>query len=144
DAPPSRDPRPPPAPEPPPAVVTPRAYNPLLTLQPRAYSVKFTPGNFGQATVVTAAGSDIAGIHAFAASITTEWEHPDLQTSIQYAYGRLPFDVTASVFRQITPQTNYSLGNNTVQWIQEAVGATTGVSYSMPRAFDSQSVSLSY
>jgi hypothetical protein len=144
DAPPYVDTRPTPAPEPPPAAVTPKAYNPLLTLQPRAYSVKITPGNFGEATIVTALGSDIAGIHAFQASITTEWEHPDLQTNIQYTYTRLPFDVNMSVFRQITPSTNYSLGPNTVQWIQQTVGATTGISYSMPRAFDSQSVNLSY
>ena len=48
------------------------------------------------------------------------------------------------MFRQITPATNYQLGSNTVQWIQETVGATTGISYSMPRAFDSQSFDLSY
>jgi outer membrane protein assembly factor BamA len=124
--------------------VTPRAYNPLLTLQPRAYSVKITPGNFGEATIVTATGSDIAGLHSITASITTEWNHPDLQTNIQYVYSRLPFDVNASVFRQITPATNYSLGSNTVQWIQQTVGATTGISYDMPRAFDSQSVNVSY
>jgi hypothetical protein len=144
DAPPYVDTRPSPAPEPPPAVVTPRAYNPLLTLQPRAYSVKITPGNFGEATIVTATGSDIAGLHSITASITTEWNHPDLQTNIQYVYSRLPFDVNASVFRQITPATNYSLGSNTVQWIQQTVGATTGISYDMPRAFDSQSVNVSY
>ena len=136
--------RPAPPPEPPPAVVTPRPYNPLPTLQPRAYSVKISPGNFGQEAIVTASGSDIAGIHAFKASITTELEHPDFQTDIAYVYGRLPFDVSASVFRTVTPQTDYSLGPNTIQWIQEQVGATTGVSYDMPRAFDSQSVNLSY
>jgi hypothetical protein len=136
--------RPAPPADPPPAAVTPRPYNPLLTLQPRAYSVKITPGNFGEASIVTAAGSDIAGIHSFTASITTEWQHPDLQTNIGYSYGRLPFDVGASVFRQITPQANYALGPNTVQWIQETVGATTELSYAMPRAFDSQSFDLSY
>lgn len=136
--------RPAPPADPVPAAVTPRPYNPWLTLQPRAYSVKITPGNFGEATIVTASGADIAGIHAFTASITTEWEHPALQTNIQYTYGRLPFDVSASVFRQITPGGGYALGSNTVDWMQQTVGATTGISYSMPRAFDSQSFDLSY
>jgi hypothetical protein len=136
--------RPAPPTDPPPAAVTPRPYNPWLTLQPRAYSVKITPGNFGEATIVTAAGSDIAGIHSVSASITTEWQHPDLQTNIGYTYGRLPFDVSASVFRQVTPQSNFALGPNTVQWIEETVGATSDISYSMPRAFDAQAFDLSY
>jgi hypothetical protein len=144
DALPYQDTRPAPPAEPPPLAVVAGAYNPLLTLQPRAYSVKITPGNFGEATIVTAEGSDIAGIHSFTASITTEWEHPDLQTNLGYSYGRLPFDVGINAFRQVTPSTNYSLGSNTVEWIQETVGATTGISYAMPRAFDSQSVDLSY
>jgi hypothetical protein len=131
-------------PDPPPAAVTPRPYNPWLTLQPRAYSVKITPGYFGEASIVTALGSDIAGIHSFSASMVTEWQHPDLQGNVQYVYGRLPFDVSASIARQITPQTNYALGPNSVQWIQEQVWATTAVSYSMPRAFDTQSFDLSY
>ncbi|HEY8041771.1 MAG TPA: hypothetical protein VIF15_18330, partial [Polyangiaceae bacterium] len=144
DALPYEETRPAPPPEPPPAQVTPRAYNPLYTLQPHRYSVQITPGNFGQAIIVTAAGADIAGLHAFTASMTTEWEHPEPQANIAYSYGRLPFDVNASVFRQITPQTNYRLGDNTVPWVQQTLGATTGVSYAMPRAFDSQSFALSY
>jgi hypothetical protein len=127
---------------PPPMTVGP--YNPWYTLQPRNYSVKITPGNFGQASIVTAAGSDIAGHHAFEASITTEWEHPDLQANISYSYARLPFDVGVSAYRQITPQADFRLGDNTVQWIKETTGISTGVTYSMPRAFDSQSFRLSY
>ena len=67
-----------------------------------------------------------------------------LEGSITYTYGRLPVDMSASVFRQITPATNYQLGSNTIPWIQETVGATTALGYSMPRAFDSQSFNLSY
>lgn len=129
---------------PPPQGVAPRAYNPLPTLQPRRYSVQITPGNFGQASIVTATGGDIAGLHALAASLTTEWEQPDLQGSLGYTYARLPFDMSVSVFRQITPQTNYQLGSNTLRWIQEQVGVTTGIRYAMPRAFDGQAFSLSY
>jgi hypothetical protein len=136
--------RPAPPPEPPPAAVRARPYNPWLTLMPRKYSVQITPGNFGQATIVTVAGSDVAGIHGFGATFTTEWEHPEPQFNVQYTYGRLPVDLNVGVYRQISPQTNYQLGNNTVQWIQEAVGVSTGLGYSMPRAFDSQSFSLSY
>ncbi len=130
--------------EPPPILATAGTYNPWPTLRPRAYSVRLTPGNFGQASIVSVAGGDISGIHSFAGSLTTEWEHPDLQPSLTYTYGRLPFDVSASVFRQITPRSNYALGSNTVQWIQETFGASTAVSYAMPRSFDAQSFDLSY
>jgi hypothetical protein len=136
--------RPAPPAEPAPASVTPKAYNPLITLQPRNYSVQITPGNFGEASIVTASGSDIAGIHSITIQETTEWQHPVVEGSITYSYGRLPVDMSASVFRQISPATNYQLGSNTVPWIQETVGATTALGYSMPRAFDSQSFNMSY
>jgi hypothetical protein len=136
--------RPAPPPEPPPAAATARPYDPWHTLMPRKYSVQITPGNFGQASIVTVAGGDVAGLHAFGATWTTEWEHPEPQWNLQYTYGRLPFDVNVGFYRQISPQTNYQLGSNTVQWIQEQVGVSTGIGYSMPRAFDSQSFSLSY
>jgi hypothetical protein len=106
--------------------------------------VQLTPGNFGQASVITAAATDIAGLHSIALSETTEWEHPEVEGSISYTYSRLPFDVSASVFRQIAPETNLKLGNGTVQWIQETAGATTALSIPRPRAFDSQSFALSY
>ncbi len=130
--------------EPPPTSAQPRPYNPLVTLMPRKYSVQITPGNFGYASIVEVTGSDVAGWHAFDATFTTEWDHPELETNISYTYGRLPFDVSASVFRTISPQSSFSLGSNQVQWIQEDLGASTGISYSMPRPFDSQSFSLSY
>jgi hypothetical protein len=136
--------RPAPAPEPLPAQVTPKPYNPLLTFVPRKYSVQITPGNFGQASIVTVGGSDVAGWHSFSATWTTEWEHPEPQFDIGYVYGRLPFDMGLSVYRTISPQTNYSFGSNNVQWIQEATGVSAGLGYSMPTAFDNQSFSVNY
>jgi hypothetical protein len=136
--------RPAPPPDPEPVRVTRGSYNPLTTLAARNYSLQITPGNFGQATVLTATGGDIAGLHSVTASLITEWEHPEVEGSIGYSYGRLPFDFGVSVFRSIAPGGGYQLGSSTVSWIEEVVGATTALSYSMPRAFDSQSFSLSY
>ncbi|HLK38552.1 MAG TPA: hypothetical protein VKU41_17440 [Polyangiaceae bacterium] len=144
DALPYEEARPLPPPEPPPAAARVRPYNPLLTMQPRAYSVQITKGYFGQEDVVSVSGSDIAGLHSVDASLTTEWHHPDFQGSLSYTYGRLPFDMSASVFRQIAPQNSLKLGNNTIPWVAETVGASTGIFYSMPRAFDGQSFSLTY
>jgi hypothetical protein len=120
-------------------------YNPLDTLRPRHYSVVIAPGNFGQAVSVTAAGADIAGHHAISATLTTEVEQPELQPDLSYAYGRLPVDLSLHAYRVLTPRQDYQLGQNyQPQWIQESTGIESGVFYSMPRAFDSQSFALTY
>ena len=137
--------RPAPPVEPTPIVLTPKPYDPLVTLAPRAYSLSIGPGNFGEASTVSVAGGDIAGLHGFSASLTTEWQRPDLQPNIQYSYYRLPFDMNLSAYRQITPQmTGFPLRSNSIDWIQEKVGATADLSYAMPRAFDGQTFDLSY
>ncbi len=136
--------RPAPPPDPPPAIGTTTLYNPLVTLMPRKYSIQITPGNFGQSSIVSASGSDVVGIHSISGSLVTEWERPEVAGSLNYSYGRLPFDVGLSLFRQIAPNTNYQLGSNTIPWVQETAGASASLGYSMPRAFDSQSFSLSY
>jgi hypothetical protein len=145
DALPYEDTRPAPPAQPPPLDVRPKAYNPLLTFAPRAYSAQTTPGNYGQATIVSAAGADIAGLHSITASITTEWEHPDLQFSLGYGYSKLPFDVGLSVARTVSPASDYSVGGTTITYAREAVGFTSSIGYSMPpTAFDSQTFLLSY
>ncbi len=120
-------------------------YNPLHTLVPRRYSVQLTPGNFGQSAIVTASGSDIAGHHAIALSLTSELERPELQGSVSYVYGRLPVDLSLSAYRSIAPRGGLAFGqSDKPTWIQETVGVSSGASYSLPRAFDSQSFALSY
>jgi Tol biopolymer transport system component len=136
--------RPAPTPEDPPVPTTPRPYNPLLTLVPRSYSVQITPGNFGQESIVTASGSDIAGLHDLTATMTTEFERPEFEGSFAYVYHRIPFDVGVSVSRSISPAGGFALGSNTIPWIEEVTGATVGINYSMPRAFDGQSFNISY
>ncbi len=116
-------------------------YNPFDTLRPRAYSVQSVPGNFGQAYIVTATGSDIAGLHSITASLATEINHPVLEPDIQYSYAGFPVDLTLHAYRTITPRTDDNLVQ---QWIQETAGVETGIAFSLPRAFDSQSFSLTY
>ncbi|MDP8999350.1 MAG: BamA/TamA family outer membrane protein, partial [Myxococcota bacterium] len=138
------DSRPVPLPEQPPMHLSPQPYDPLRTLMPRSYSVQIAPGNFGQASTITASGTDIAGQHGITLSLGTEWEHPDVQGVIAYNYARLPFDFGMSAYRAIVPGGGYALGSNRIPWIEEATGIASGISYRMPRAFDSQSFDLSY
>ena len=137
--------RPPAPPEPEHHVYPVTPYNPLYTLRPRKYGVSITPGNFGQAISTSVAGNDIAGLHAFGVTLTTEVEKPELQFDATYVYGGLPFDVTTRVFRSITPRGGYSLGENYKPiWVQETAGVETGLDYAMPTAFDGQQFSLTY
>jgi hypothetical protein len=144
DALPYEETRPAPPADPPPQSFPSHAYNPFPTIRPHNYSVRITPGNFGESSIVSIAGTDIAATHSFSASLTTEWSHPEFEGSFSYVYGRLPFDLGVNVFRQITPQGNYQLGGTTVAWIQEEAGASTGIGYSILHAYDSQSFNLTY
>ena len=139
--------RPPPNPAPPEMHYPIRPYNALETLRPRKYSVQVTPGNFGQAIIVNADGSDIAGLHSFAATMTTEVENPAPQVSLAYVYGRLPVDLGFRAYRTVAPRGGYQLGNDyRPTWLQEAIGFETGLSYGVPgeTGLDGQSFSLNY
>lgn len=142
DALPYVDSRPPPQPEPPHVEHESKPYNPLRTLRPRKYTISSAPGNFGQAFSIGVSGSDIAGHHSLAASLTVETENSDPQFNVGYAYGRLPFDVNANVYRVISPGGGYSVGNYKPAYVEEAVGVSTGIAYALPRAFDGQNVSI--
>jgi hypothetical protein len=123
---------------------TPRPYDPWPTLLPRRFSVQITPGNFGQAIVVSTAATDIASLHSVAASTTTEVERPELQGSIGYTYSRLPFDVGVSAFRQITPRAGYQIGEYKPVAIQETTGFASTVTFGQPRAYDGRAYSISH
>ena len=120
------------------------SYNPLHTLVPRHYLVNTQPGDFGQAFAVTVSSSDIMGLHNLSGSIGFETDQADPQFSVNYTYSRLPFDVNASVFRSIAPGPTYSLGKNSVDWVESSVGGSVGINYSIPRAFETHNFSLSY
>ena len=122
----------------------PKPYSPWRTLLPRRYGVQITPGNFGQAVIVDAAGSDIAGLHGVSATSTVELEKPEIQGSLGYSYVGLPVDFSASVFRSITPRAGYAIGQYKPTIIQETAGVTTSLAYAQPKAFDGRSYVVSH
>ena len=126
---------------PPPPVVHQRTwptkkYSPWRTLAPRRYGISVTEGAFGRALTVDAAASDISGMHSVAASLVDEFERPELQGSLSYTYGALPFDYTISGFRSIAPRGGYGFGSYRPTVIQENVGVASTLSYSLPRGYD--------
>lgn len=122
----------------------PKPYRPWGTLMPRRYSVQITPGNFGQAIIVAATGSDVTGLHQVSASMTVEVEKPELQGSASYVYAALPVDLGMSVYRTITPRGGYQIGEYKPTVIQENVGIGSTLSYVQPRAFDTRSYSIAH
>jgi len=119
-------------------------FNSWQTMRPRKYSVQIAPGNFGQAATIGVEGADIVGIHSARATMTTELERADVRGALAYTYGRLPFDMSASMFRTIAPRTGYSVGSYTPTVIEENVGVATAIGYSKNAAFQSQDFSVSY
>jgi hypothetical protein len=144
DVPPYVDDRPPAPPEPTHVAIKRSAYNPLHTLVPRQWIASTSPSDFGQLFQLSVKGSDIAGIHSFSATLGFETDQPDPQFNVNYTYGRLPFDLGVNVYRNISPGATYTLGKNSVNWVQSAVGGSVSINYSIPGAFESHSLSLAY
>ncbi len=144
DALPYVDDRPPPPPEPPHVPFKRSDYNPLHTFMPRHWVPYTTAGNFGQIVGINVSGGDIAGLHSFGAQVWFETDKPEPEFNVSYTYSRLPFDVSLSVYRSIAPGSGFSLGSQDVNWVQDSIGGAASISYSIPRAFDSHSFSLSY
>ncbi len=144
DAEPYVDDRPPPPPEPVHQEWEIKPYSPWNTMYPRAFSATIAPGNFGTLATITASGSDIAGHHSYSITYDDELSRPDFQGSISYSYGRLPVNFSVSGYRAIAPSGGLVVGTYNPQTIIEQLGAATGLSYSLPRAFDSQNFSVSY
>jgi Omp85 superfamily domain len=129
-------------PEPPPVTqrrFEPKPYSPWRTLLPRRFGVQVTPGSFGQAVVVNAAGGDISGIHAVSATSVIELEKPEIQGSLGYSYSALPVDFSASVFRSIAPRAGYGIGQYKPTVVQETAGVATTLAYGQPKAYDGRS-----
>lgn len=121
-----------------------RPYNPLPSLRPRAYSLKYGPGTYGQALTVEATGSDVVGHHTVLMSANFETEETMPFASARYSYNRLPFTYFSSLFTSVAPRRGYLVNDEEPVWLERTVGWTNGLVYAKARAFDSQSYALSY
>ncbi len=121
-----------------------KPYSPWSTLLPRRYGVQITEGSFGRAFILTAAQSDLTSFHNLALSMVVEQEKPELQGSLAYSYGRLPFDAGVSVFRSIAPRGGYALGAYRPNVVQETTGIASSLSFAQGAAADSRSYVISH
>ncbi len=121
-----------------------RPYDPLPSLRPRAFTLKYGPGTYGQALTVQTQGSDAVGHHSFLASMNIETEEPVPYATLSYVYGGLPFDYYTTLFRAVAPRRGYLVSDQEPLWLETSWGWTNGIAYTKPRAYDSQAYTLSY
>lgn len=114
-------------------------YSAWPTLLPRRYGVQITEGSFGRAFILTAAQADLTSFHGLSLNMIVEQEKPELQGSLAYSYGRLPFDAAVSLFRTITPRGGYALGAYKPIVVQETTGFASSIAYTQRAAADSRS-----
>lgn len=121
-----------------------KPYDALPTLAPRAFSVSYGQGTFGNALTLSTNGADAIGRHSIAASLTLETRHADLLGELDYGYFELPFAFRASVFRSAAPRADYRVTGSSMTVVEHRTGVTTGVELPLPGDFDSQDLALSY
>jgi hypothetical protein len=119
-------------------------YNPLPTLRPHSYELEYGTGTWGDTLRVTTSGFDIAGLHAFSATLLTPISRGEPSVSLTYAYGRLPMDFFLSGFRQAAPRRGYRYGDQEPVFTETFTGVATGIAYTEPGENDLQTVALFY
>lgn len=119
-------------------------YSPLPSLRPRSFTVDYGPGTWGQALVLRTAASDALGHHTIAGAITVETEESVPYMGLAYAYGRLPFNYSTTIFRSLAPRKGYRVNSAEPVWLETTVGLSSSLSYTQATPFDSQSYSLGY
>jgi hypothetical protein len=141
--------KPPAVPRPRPAVVPEKTwpvtpYRALPTLRPRAWSIGYGTGTFGNALTLSTSGSDAIARHSFVAKLLIDTEDADLRGSLDYTYSALPFGFRATLFRSVAPRTDYRVGSAPQTVKEYRTGISTGVSLDLPGEFEGQRLGLSY
>ena len=137
--------RPDPPTEPSPIVSRRHRYDPLLTVAPRAFSFSYKPGNYGgNALTLLAKGADVVGHHGVGATVTVDPAAPGPTFSLDYAYGRLPVDLTMRFSHSLGPRTGWKVNGKSLDYTEYQNGLTAGVSYTKSGAFSQHSIGLSY
>jgi hypothetical protein len=121
-------------------------YRALRTLRPYRYFVEYGQGSFGDQLLITTDGQDIAGLHAFSASVAVPLEdyRTDPQLTLSYTYSGLPYYLQLSGFHSTTPRFDYRYSDTKPPIVEALTGVSSGIGIGSNSDFDSQFVSLSY
>jgi hypothetical protein len=120
-----------------------RPYSALPTLRPYSLGLSYGTGTFGNALTIQTTGSDALNRHAFTASITLESEG-EWQGLFDYSFSRLPFTLHETLYRSVSPRSNYRVGETRETVTEQLVALGSGIDFPLPGEFSSESLGLSY
>ena len=145
DAPPPSTDRPAPYSEPPDVPMRRQRYNPLPTLRPHTYSFEYAPGNFGtDALTLSTEGGDITGHHAFGLTMNMDVNAPGPAMTLDYAYLRLPADLSLRIANRFTPRNDFRFSGQTPTYVERSFIVRPQIAYTDAREFGNQRISVSY
>jgi hypothetical protein len=119
-------------------------YDPLPTLYPRSYMLDLAQDSFGPQLGISTHGSDVVGQHAYALRLGFGLARGNLQVDASYTYQRSPLGITVTGFRYLTNAGGLQIAGIDRTWIQDAYGGVLDLSYTFPRSFRYDAISLSY
>lgn len=121
-----------------------RDYDPLPTLYPRSYMLDLAPDSFGPGLGISIRGEDLAGFHSWSARVGIGLVRGNLGLDAGYSWNRSPLGISARGFRHVQQAGGLTINGAQQPWVQESFGGEIGIGYAFPRAFRSDSLSLSY
>ncbi|MCA9623743.1 MAG: PD40 domain-containing protein [Myxococcales bacterium] len=137
--------RPDPLGAPPPVKMQKYRYTPWRTLRPRTFTFSLQPGNFSSNQVtLSLATTDILGLHAFGTSLIVDPGAPGPMVSADYAYLRLPVDMSLSLSNRYTPRSDFRINDENPEYVERSYSIRSALSYTHPGEFISQSIGMSY
>jgi len=119
-------------------------YNPIPTLFPRAYQIEAIPDAFGTQVLLRTQGDDVAGFHAYEATLGLSLSTHEPVADIGYSYARWPLQPSLRMFRRLGQRSDLVVGGERKPWTESLVGATLAATYTFPGLFSSETVSLNY
>ena len=120
-------------------------YRPALTMYPRSWFFEAGSDSFGTQLAILLAGEDAAGFHQWSARVGLSLPGAHVQASAAWTFSHLATPISLSAFRQVNQRsTGLQVAGANVPWIEELYGGSVGLARSIPRAFHSESVGLSY
>lgn len=120
-------------------------YRPGPTLYPRTWFFELGSDSIGTQFALLFQGADAAGYHSWNARIGLSLPGAHVQADLGWRFNRLATPVSISAFRRVNRRSSgLRVTDVDVPWMEELWGGSIGLSRSLPRAFHSESVGLSY
>jgi len=102
-------------------------------------------GNFGgEQVTLSAEGTDIAGFHSVLLTVVADPSAPLPQASLDYAYRRLPFDLSTRLSFGVTRRSDYRFNDLKPEYTEKSYRIRNGLSYADRSEFGTQRVGISH